>query len=86
MFGLNAFKEHAVPANTEVEVVAAVEHAIVVHGHGYHGAGWVLGFATVYAGPDLAEGSCRRGARRSQGPRDNLTSLSSSSETRPDRR
>ena len=56
VFGLNAFKEHAVPGKTEVEVAAAVEHAIAVHGHGYQGARWVRGFCTVYSGPDLAEG------------------------------
>jgi Xaa-Pro aminopeptidase len=55
-FGLNAFKEHAVPGKTEVEVAAAVEHAIAVHGHGYQGARWVRGFCTIYSGPDLAEG------------------------------
>ncbi len=56
VFGLNAFKEYSVPGNTEIEVVAAVEQAITLHGHGYHGARWVRGFATVYSGPDLAEG------------------------------
>ena len=30
VFGLEAFKEHAVPGKTEVEVMAAVEHAISV--------------------------------------------------------
>lgn len=56
VFGLNAFKEHAVPGKTEVEVAAAVEHAIAVHGHGYQGARWVRGFCTVSSGPELAEG------------------------------
>jgi Xaa-Pro aminopeptidase len=56
VFGLNAFKEHALPGNTEIEVVAAVERAITVHGHGYNAARWVRGFATVYSGPDLSEG------------------------------
>lgn len=56
IFGLNAFKEYSVPGNTEIEVVAAVERAITLHGHGYQGARWVRGFATVYSGPDLAEG------------------------------
>ena len=56
VFGLNAFKENAVPGKTEVEVAAAVEHAIAVHGHGYQGARWVRGFCTIYSGPDLAEG------------------------------
>ena len=56
VFGLNAFKEHAVPGKTEVEVAAAVEHAIAVHGHGYQDARWVRGFCTIFAGPDLADG------------------------------
>jgi Xaa-Pro dipeptidase len=56
VFGLNAFKEAAVPGNTEVEVMAAVEHAIAAKGHGYKGARWVHGFCTIYSGPDLAEG------------------------------
>jgi Xaa-Pro aminopeptidase len=56
VFGLDAFKEHAIPGNTEIEVVAAVEHAITVQGNGHRGARWVRGFATVYSGPDLAEG------------------------------
>jgi Xaa-Pro aminopeptidase len=56
VFGLNAFKEHAIPGKTEVEVAAAVEHAIAVHGHGYQGARWVRGFCTIYSGPDLADG------------------------------
>ena len=38
MFGLEAFKEHAVPGKTEIEVMAAVEHAISVRGHGHKGA------------------------------------------------
>jgi Xaa-Pro dipeptidase len=56
VFGLNAFKEAAVPGATEIEVLAAVEHAIKVHGHGYKGARWVSGFCTISSGPDLAEG------------------------------
>jgi Xaa-Pro aminopeptidase len=56
LFGLNAFKEHSVPGKTEIEVVAAVEQAITLHGHGYKGARWVRGFATVWSGADLAEG------------------------------
>lgn len=55
-FGLEAFKEHAVPGRTEVEVMAAVEHAIAVRGHGHGGARWVRGFGTVWSGPDLADG------------------------------
>jgi Xaa-Pro dipeptidase len=56
VFGLNAFKEAAVPGATEIEVLAAVEHAITVQGHGYKGARWVHGFCTIFSGPDLAEG------------------------------
>ena len=56
VFGLDAFKEHAVPGKTEVEVMAAVEHAIAVRGHGYKGARWVRGFCTIASGPDLADG------------------------------
>src|SRR4051794_2127552 len=53
VFGLNAFKEAAVPGATEIEVAAAVEHAIKVQGHGYKGARWVSGFCTISSGPDL---------------------------------
>jgi Xaa-Pro dipeptidase len=56
IFGLNAFKEQAVPGKTEVEVMAAVEHAITVQGHGYKGARWVRGFCTICSGSALAEG------------------------------
>lgn len=55
-FGLEAFKEAALPGKTEVEVMAAVEHAIMVRGHGYKGARWVRGFCTIWSGPDLADG------------------------------
>ena len=55
-FGLEAFKEHAVPGKTEVDVMAAVEHAISVQGHGYKNARWVRGFCTVSSGPDLGDG------------------------------
>jgi Xaa-Pro aminopeptidase len=55
-FGLEAFKEHAVPGATEIEVMAAVEHAISVRGHGYKGARWVRGFCTIFSGPELADG------------------------------
>ena len=56
VFGLNAFKEASVPGATEVEVMAAVEHAISTKGHGHKGARWVRGFCTIYSGPDLGEG------------------------------
>jgi Xaa-Pro dipeptidase len=56
MFGLEAFKRAAVPGASEVEVMAAVEQTIAVEGHGYSGAEWVRGFATVASGPRLSEG------------------------------
>jgi Xaa-Pro aminopeptidase len=56
VFGLEAFKEHSVPGKTEVQVMAAVEHAIAVRGHGHDGARWVRGFCTVWSGPELADG------------------------------
>jgi Xaa-Pro aminopeptidase len=56
VFGLNAFKEAAVPGATEIEVLAAVEHAITVQGTGYEGARWVHGFCTISSGPDLGQG------------------------------
>src|SRR5436190_11665291 len=36
--------------------MAAVESAICVQGHGHDGARVVRGYATVYSGPDLADG------------------------------
>lgn len=56
VFGLEAFREHSIPGKTEVEVMAAVEHAIATHGHGHKRARWVRGFCTIYSGPDLADG------------------------------
>jgi Xaa-Pro aminopeptidase len=55
-FGLNAFREHAVPGKTEVEVMAAVEHAILVNGYGYMGARWVRGYCNIRSGSVLASG------------------------------
>jgi Xaa-Pro dipeptidase len=55
-FGLNAFKEHARPGRSEVEIMAEVEAAICAKGHGHEGARVVRGYATVYSGPDLANG------------------------------
>lgn len=54
--GMNAFKEHAVAGRSEVEIMAAVESAICTGGHGHNGARVVRGYATVYSGPDLANG------------------------------
>jgi len=56
VFGMDAFKQHARPGRTEVEIMAAVESAICVQGHGHNGARVVRGYATVYSGPDLADG------------------------------
>jgi Xaa-Pro dipeptidase len=56
VLGLNAFKRAAVPGATEIEVMAAVEQAIAVQGHGHRGAQWVRGFATVCSGPRLVDG------------------------------
>jgi Xaa-Pro aminopeptidase len=75
VFGLNAFKEHAVPGKTEVEVAAAVEHAIAAQGHGHEGARWVRGFCTIYSGPDLAEGWKYWRARTRTIERDDLVML-----------
>jgi Xaa-Pro dipeptidase len=55
-FGMLAFKEAARPGRTEAEIMAAVESAIVVEGHGYRGARVVRGYATIYSGPDLQDG------------------------------
>jgi Xaa-Pro aminopeptidase len=55
-FGMLAFKEHARPGRTEVEIAAAVETAIEVEGHGYRDARVVRGYATVYSGRDLTNG------------------------------
>jgi Xaa-Pro aminopeptidase len=56
VFGLDAFKRAAVPGATEIDVLAAVEHAITVQGTGYQGARWVHGFCTIFSGPDLGQG------------------------------
>jgi len=55
-FGMRAFKEVARPGRTEVEIMAAVESAILVEGHGYRGARVVRAYATIYSGPDLRDG------------------------------
>jgi len=54
--GLNAFKEHARPGRTEVEIMADVEAAVCAEGHGHNGARVVRAYATIYSGPDLAQG------------------------------
>lgn len=50
-FGLRAFQEAVVIGVTGVELVAAVEHAIMTQGTGYHGAVRVRAFAQVATGP-----------------------------------
>jgi Xaa-Pro dipeptidase len=54
--GLNAFKEHARPGRTEVEIMAEVEAAVCANGHGHKGTRVVRAYATIYSGPDLANG------------------------------
>lgn len=54
-FGLEAFRRAAVPGATEVDVMVATEQAIASRGHGYGGARWVRGFATVSSGPALVD-------------------------------
>jgi Xaa-Pro aminopeptidase len=54
-FGLQAFREHSVPGNTEAEVRSAIESAIANRGHGHRGARSVRGLATVGSGEDLVE-------------------------------
>ena len=56
MIGLNAFKEHTHAGRSEVEIMAAVESAVCARGHGHNGARVVRAYATVYSGPDLANG------------------------------
>ena len=55
-FGLDAFKESAVPGRTEAEVAAAVNSAIVSKGHGYRGTRVVRSYPTVWSGPETADG------------------------------
>jgi Xaa-Pro aminopeptidase len=54
--GLNAFKEHALAGQTEAAVAAAVEGVIVSGGHGYEGTRTVRAYATVWSGPETAQG------------------------------
>src|SRR5262249_24261361 len=56
VLGLNAFKEHAVPGQTEAAIAAAVEGAIVARGHGYKGTRTVRTYATVWSGQETAQG------------------------------
>jgi Xaa-Pro dipeptidase len=56
MIGLNTFKEQALPGRSEVEIAADVERAVYARGHGHDGARVVRAYATVYSGPDLADG------------------------------
>jgi Xaa-Pro aminopeptidase len=54
--GLDAFKLAARPGRSEVDVMADVERAVMVAGHGYRGVRTARAWATVYSGPDLASG------------------------------
>jgi Xaa-Pro aminopeptidase len=56
MIGLNTFKGAALPGRSEVEIAATVESAVYARGHGHDGARVVRAYATVYSGPDLADG------------------------------
>jgi len=56
LIGFAAFKEHARPGRTEVEIRSAVESAICNEGHGYKGAKVVRAFATVNSGVELRNG------------------------------
>ena len=56
MIGLDAFKELALPGISEVALAARVEAAVNERGAGYRDARIVRAYATVYAGPDLANG------------------------------
>lgn len=55
-FGLDAFKEHALPGRTEAEIAAEVQRAIIARGHGYEGTRVVRTYATVWSGPETAVG------------------------------
>lgn len=55
-FGLDAFKEHVVAGRTEAELAAAVDSAIVARGHGHKDARVVRSYATVWSGPETANG------------------------------
>jgi len=55
-FGLDAFKEHSLPGQTEAEVAAAVGAAIVAQGHGYQNTRVVRAYPTVWSGPETATG------------------------------
>jgi Xaa-Pro aminopeptidase len=49
-FGLQAFQDAVAPGRTGIELVAAVEHAVMTRGTGHHGAKRVRAFAQVAVG------------------------------------
>ena len=55
-FGLDAFKEHAVPGRTEAEIAADVGAAIIARGHGYKDTRVVRAYPTVWSGPETSTG------------------------------
>ena len=55
-FGLDAFKEHAVPGRTEAEIAADVGAAIIARGHGYKDTRVVRAYPTVWSGPETSAG------------------------------
>ena len=55
-FGLDAFKEHAVPGRTEAEIAAEVGAAIIARGHGHKGTRVVRAYPTVWSGPETSAG------------------------------
>jgi len=55
-FGLEAFKEHALPGRTEAEIMAEVEAAVIRRGHGYKGTRVARAWATISSGPETANG------------------------------
>jgi Xaa-Pro aminopeptidase len=74
-FGMRVFKEVARPGRTEVEIMAAVESAIAIEGHGYRGARVVRAYATVYSGPGLQHGWQYFRSRTRRVERDDLVML-----------
>lgn len=56
MLGLEAFKQHARPGITEVELAAEVEGEIQRKGHGHNEARVVRAYAMVCSGPDTSVG------------------------------
>lgn len=55
-FGMQAFKEHARPGLTEAEIMAEVEGAVAMQGHGHRGTRVARAWATVSSGAQTAQG------------------------------